>query len=140
MSVKWTTAEKNLIKRYLLWCYKTTKEDLDRIDRRFTQVQVDRYILGKMSFGKTAGDVPVEYSKLFNDFKVYIEKKEADGLSHKFIKSNRKDLLPGYKYLQDRLSAIEKAVQYFLGVRALADFNAQYENEMTRRILESREH
>jgi len=36
---------KTLTKRYLLWCYKTTKEQLDWIDRKFTQIQVDRYTL-----------------------------------------------------------------------------------------------
>ena len=35
----------HLTRRYLTWCYKTTKENLDRIDRYFTQDTVDQFLL-----------------------------------------------------------------------------------------------
>jgi len=40
--------QKNLIRSYLVWCYKTTKEDLDKIDRYFTQNHVDNFILSRL--------------------------------------------------------------------------------------------
>lgn len=39
---------KKLKTRYLVWLYKTTKERLDRIDRKFTQLEVDRFILREL--------------------------------------------------------------------------------------------
>ena len=39
---------RNLKKRYLIWLYKTTKEALDRIERKFTQADIDKFILMDM--------------------------------------------------------------------------------------------
>jgi len=44
--------EKNLLRRYLIWCYKTTKEELDKVDRYFTQDVADAYILKCLRSGK----------------------------------------------------------------------------------------
>lgn len=140
MTVKLSQSEKNLIQRYLLWCFKTTRESLDRIERKFTQVQVDRYILRKLEKGSIRDKASQEYLNLINGFKEYIDAKEQEGMKQKYHKSSPDKLNPEYSYLQNRLKAIEKAVIFYLGPRTLANFVSQYENEMTRRILESREH
>ena len=38
----------NLKKRYLIWLYKETKEALDRVDRKFTQIEIDKFILEEL--------------------------------------------------------------------------------------------
>ena len=40
---------KNLKKRYLIWFYKTTKEALDKIERKFTQMEIDKFILKELN-------------------------------------------------------------------------------------------
>jgi hypothetical protein len=140
MAIKLTLSEKNLIKRYLLWCFKTTRESLDRVDRKFTQVQVDRYILESLEKGSKRKNISAEYFALLDGFKDYIHAKEKDGIALKFSKSKPDQLNAEYLYLQNRIKGIERAVVYFLGSRVLSEFILQYESEMTRRILESREH
>ena len=67
-----TQKERNLIKRYLVWCYKTTKEELDKIDRYFTQLIADEFILkqlkGTKNYRSSAGRK--EYKGLVGQFKV----------------------------------------------------------------------
>lgn len=65
--VKISYSQENLIRSYLIWCYKTTKEDLDRIDRYFTQVLVDRRLLDILLKGKNES---IEISKVLS--KVHI--------------------------------------------------------------------
>lgn len=127
--------QKNLIKRYLMWCYKTTKEELDRIDRKFTQREVDYYILKKLS----QKDRQAVGKKYLQDFKRYIDEKEKDAGRLKFSDKNRRHLQPNYVYLKKRLSAVEKAIVAFLGHKELLTIRFLYETEMTRRILEARE-
>lgn len=129
--------EKDLIRRYLLWCYKSTKESLDRIDRKFTQVAVDRLILKHL---KKQSNPDEEYTKKVQEFDKYLLNKEQEGLDQKFSDVDRGSLRPDYLYLQNRLGAVEKAIAHFLGVRALSKIKLQYEQEMTRRILESKDH
>ena len=135
---KLKTREKALIRRYLVWCYKTTKENLDRIDRKFTQSTVDRYILGRLDGIKAAarGD----YDKFVDDFRVYIDNKEKEGFQQKFMDGKKNSLNSQYLYLYNRLTAIEAATRHFLGPRELAQTDFLYEQEMTRRILEPKEH
>ena len=130
---------KTLTKRYLLWCYKTTKEQLDWIDRKFTQIQVDRYVLKCLLKSKDLKS-SVPYSKKVDEFVSYVEAKEKRGLKEKFLDTKSKKLKPEYIYLRNRLSALEKAIVHFCGAKALKEIDALYESEMTRRILESRDH
>ena len=39
--------EKNLRIRYLTWLYKITKEAFDRYERKFTQIDIDGFVLRK---------------------------------------------------------------------------------------------
>lgn len=127
---KLTPNEKNLIRRYLVWCYKSTKEELDRIDRKFTQLKVDDFILLKLSSKPGAERKALEGS--IAEFKEYISKKQESASAEKST--------PKHVYLQNRLSAVEDAVKYFLGAPELTKIIALYEHEMTVRILQAREH
>ncbi len=136
--LKISSKEKALIQRYLIWCYKTTKESLDRIDRKFTQVRVDRFILGQLEGYQRQGGPDTR--KWIDDFKTYISNKEREGLEQKFSKGNKTIVDAQYAYLISRLNAIELAIRHFLGPRMLSKIESLYEQEMTRRILESKEH
>jgi len=130
---------KNLKFRYLLWLYKTTKEDFDRIERKLTQVGIDKKILRDMGENFNSRDLKKknEARKLLKDFKEYINKKEKDGRELKF--EGRK-LKPEYYHLSLKLEAIEKSIVEELGHRGLKEIKALYEHEMMRRIIESQEH
>lgn len=140
--IRLTSNEKRLVKRYLIWCYKTTKEELDRIDRKFTQLKVDTLILDGHHQG--VADLPAElrqdYSKLINDFKTYIQKKQEEAANSRLLESGGKPLAAQHAFLVNRFAAIQRAISYFLGVRELKSIEALYEEEMTERILTSREH
>ena len=134
--------QKELTRRYLVWCYKTTKEDLDWIDRKFTQLEADRNILKELS--KAAKTVcPSEkkaYLKKIDEFKSYMANKQQRGIKEKFLGPDKKELQPQYVYLQNRLKAIEKTIISFFGLKDFKAVRNLYEREMTRRILEAREH
>lgn len=129
-----------LVRRYLIWCFKTTKESLDRIDRKFTQVKVDLYILNKIKEIRVKTLLNPEYQKLVEDFQIYVDGKKKDGIKQKFIDTKGKELNSQYYYLKNRLIGVEHAIKHFLGPRELASINRMYEQEMTRRILESKDH
>ena len=134
---QWTQKEKHLLRRYLLWSYKTTKESLDRIDRYFTQLHVDHFIFKELK--KVQSSHPA-YLNLVNNFDKYRQEKEKNVLPKKFLDASKKTLEPNYQYLKERFSAIEKAIGHFLGEGELKKISALYEEEMTRRILEEKEH
>ena len=142
MKQKITPEEKALIRRYLVWCYKTTKEELDRIDRKFTQLAVDYHILRKLSATKVhlSADDKELYDRQFNDFKEYIRNKGKESTLLKFSDPQQKSIHPEYLYLKNRLAAIEVATGFFLGKQELRLTKADYEAEMTKRIWEAREH
>lgn len=139
---KLTVNEKNLVRRYLIWCYKTTKESLDRIDRYFTQLKVDHFVLDQLSRSPEMADTVMgsEYLKKVREFQKYIEDKSARVFPQKFADIKKRSLQPDYWYLKSRMAAVEKAIVYFLGKGEMRKIQALYEEEMTRRILESKEH
>lgn len=124
---------KNLKKRYLIWFYKTTKEALDKIERKFTQADIDRFILKELK--KT--DKEKAAGSFIAQFEEYIQKKGEEGLNLKF---ENKKLKAHYLFLVLKLQAIEKAIAKELGKSALAEIKLLYEIEMTERILRSTEH
>jgi len=124
---------KNLKKRYLVWFYKAAKEALDKIERKFTQVDIDRIILKELKKGNKDGSMEVSLRK----FEEYIRKKEEDGLS---LKYENKKLKPHYIFLVKKLEAIEKVISTEFGKDALDEIKLLYEMEMTERILRSTEH
>lgn len=124
---------KNLKRRYLIWLYKTTKEDWDKVERKFTQLDIDRAILEELnkldSDKRTKGFIEV--------FANYIRNKEKKGLDLKYEGGKLK---PAYHFLGLKLKAIEKVIAEELGKKALKEIKSLYEKEMTERILKSREH
>lgn len=134
-----TKREQELIKRYLVWCYKTTKEDLDRIDRYFTQNMVDQILLKELKKSKSIKK-NAEYEKLVKKFDGYMDVKLAKALDQKFVDKSHKALAAEYEYLQNRFKGIEKSICYFLGKKELSNICDLYEEEMTLRIFEAREH
>ncbi len=132
--------EINLIRRYLTWCYKTTKEDLDRIDRYYTQDRADQFILDQLMKDPKFFKEDDAYQSLVRDFEKYMVTKKENVDKKKFKNIEKKVLDPNYKYLSNRFQAIEKAIQHFLGQKELAKITDLYEQEMTKRILEAKEH
>jgi hypothetical protein len=130
---------KNLKFRYLLWLYKTTKEEFDRIERKFTQVDIDKKIMRHMgeNFNSRNLKRKNETRKLLKGFKEYINKKEKDGRELKF--EGRK-LQPEYYHLSLKLEAIEKTIIEELGHKGLGEIKALYEQEMRRRIIVAQDH
>ena len=121
----------------MLWCYKTTREDLDRIDRYFTQAFVDRRLLDILLNSKEPG---AAYKKKIADFQVYMDAKEQSAMNKKYLNLQKKTLQPEYWYLENRLAAITQVIVEFLGRKELKTIQAAYEKEMTRRILEATDH
>ena len=130
-----TRNENFMTRRYLVWCYKTTKESLDRIDRKFTQLVVDGFILDELK----KENASQECLGQFNEFNLYIHSKREDAFKQKYTDASSKTLTDDYNYLTLRFGAIEKAIIRFLGKAALAEIESLYEKEMTGRILEARE-
>ncbi|MFH1199067.1 MAG: hypothetical protein V1650_02760 [Candidatus Omnitrophota bacterium] len=124
---------KNLKRRYLVWFYKTAKEAYDKLERKFTQSEIDRFILQDLEKADKFGRV----KSFVDDFRAYIQKKEENGLSLKF---DGKNLKSDYEFLVLRLKAVEKAIVKELGKNGLEEIKALYEKEMIERILKSMEH
>jgi hypothetical protein len=128
-----------LTKRYLIWCYKTTKEDLDRIDRYYTQLKIDQFVLDQL-VGEKIYRSDDEYQKLVKNFEEYMFKKKDNVDAKKFRDITKNILDPNYIYLQKRFVALEEAIKKFLGESELKKIETSYEEEMTRRIWEARDH
>jgi hypothetical protein len=122
----------NLKKRYLVWLYKTTKEAWDKIERKFTQLESDKFILQELKKNNKSKKA----AKFIAEFEAYILNKEMDGLS---LKYEGKELKPEYYFLDLKLAAVEKAVIKELGKKGLAEIKSLYEKEMLERILKSTE-
>jgi hypothetical protein len=123
---------KNLKKRYLVWLYKNTKEALDRIERKFTQLEIDNFILRELK----KEDRTERAQKFILEFKAYIQSKEKDG---KMLKYEGKVLKTDYYFLVIKLKAIEKAIAKEVGKVALRKIKELYEEEMLKRIMEERQ-
>ena len=122
----------NLKKRYLIWLYKTTKEALDKIERKFTQLEIDRFILKELK----RTDKEKKLAKFIDEFEGYIQNKEKDGLN---LKYDGKQLRADYQFLVLKLKAIEKVIVQELGNKALNGINALYEQAMIERIMQERQ-
>jgi len=135
-------AHKDLIRRYLLWFFKTTKESFERIERKTTQLMVDEYVLKciKTAAHKARVRGRGEYDVLVKEFETYISTKQADEKKLKYLNGNEKSLHPQYVFLRNRLEAIESAIRHFLGEKELRSMRALYEKEFTDRILHARDH
>ena len=121
----------NLKKRYLIWLFKETKEALDRVDRKFTQIDIDKFILGELQKGTVAE------KKYLDEFITYVNNKEQDCQK---IKSGDRYLNSEHQFLSLKLQAIEKSIVNELGAEGLEEIKNLYHQEMVDRILRSTEH
>ena len=124
--------DRNLKKRYLVWLYKETKEALDRVDRKFTQIDIDKFIREELRKEE------LKDRKFFEDFNTYVNNKEKDCET---LKSREgKYLNPEHQFLFLKLKAVEKTIVKELGAEGLEDIKNLYHQEMVDRILRSTEH
>ncbi len=129
----------NLKKRYLIWLYKTTKEAFDRYERKFTQLEIDEFLLKEIEKELKESCLRLEKSdleKFVNDLQEYIAKKEDDCLK---LKYKNKRINPEFIFLDVKLQAIEKTILKELGKTTLVEIKNLYEKEMTERILRKTE-
>src|SRR5690242_17430480 len=131
-------SHKNLIRRYLIWAYKTTQESFERIERKTTQLIVDTHLLKTLN--KTSKGLGKDYEVHIEEFKRYMANKRQDELKQKFADADGKVFHSQYLYLKNRVVAIEEAIKHFLGAAELKKIQAMYEEEFTRRILQAKEH
>lgn len=124
----------NLKKRYLVWFYKTAKEALDRVERKFTQVEIDKLLHRYMLIS----DKDKLFRKQVDEFALYWKKKEGEAQGLKYDSDG--GLKPEYAYLEARLEAVERAIRKEFGSVTLQEIKDMYEAEMTQRILKSTEH
>jgi len=124
---------KNLKKRYLIWLYKTTKEALDKTERKFTQLEIDKFILKELN----KLDKSSKVRQFIADFAAYVQNKEKEALS---LKYENKELKPDYCFLVLKLKAVENAIIKEFDKGTLKEIKSLYEKEMTERILKSTEH
>lgn len=131
---------RNLRKRYLIWLYKTTKEEFDKYERKFTQTDIDKDLLMEMENQLLGVYLPHEKAnleKFVNQYREYISGKEKDCLE---LKYQGKKTNPEFIFLDVKLNAVEKLIVKELGRRGLERTKALYELEMAERILRSAEH
>ena len=128
-----------LKKRYLLWLYKTTKEAFDRYERKFTQLEIDKFILEEVSRECRQAYLSDEREAIGEQaeaMRVYVAEKENACLK---LKYRGKKINPEYLFLDIKLQALEKAIVKELGNEELRRIKNLYEQEMSERILHSRE-
>jgi hypothetical protein len=126
----------SLHKRYLFWLYKMTREESDKTDRKFTQLDVDKEIqklLGDKVRGLGAA-FEKNLSPFLKEWKKYVFQKESDAQKLKFTEDGLMD--PGYLFLRLKLEAIEQVTKARFGRKALAEFKKLYEEISLKRILE----
>jgi uncharacterized protein YdiU (UPF0061 family) len=131
--------EKNLTIRYLTWLYKITKESFDRYERKFTQLEIDEYVLKEIEKELKSAYLPGEKAsleKFVNDFRSYIAAKEESCLK---LKYKEKKVNPEFLFLDVKLNAIEKAIEKELGKKGLQQIKEAYQREMLRRIIEEKQ-
>ncbi len=131
---------KNLKARYLIWLYKTAKEELDRVDRKFTQQEIDNFLLKELKdrLKSLTASQKKSYEKHLKAFSDYILTKETAAQKAKFGEKGFPN--PEYQFLRIKLLAIEKSIKKFLGESALNKIKLLYHQEMIRRILKERQH
>lgn len=130
---------KNLKARYLTWLYKNTKEAFDRYERKFTQLEIDEFILREMENELKGSYLPHEkkaLEKFINDCRNYVDKKEEECVK---LKYKGKKMNPEFIFLDVKLDAVEKGIIKELGKDALTKIKQAYEEEMLRRIMQHRQ-
>lgn len=132
-----TKEQRSLKKRYLFWLYKAVKEPLDKIDRKFTQLEIDKKLLKELNSVKAPQDKS-GWDKLIGELRVYIDNKEKDAISLKYY-DQQKNLKIDYLFLKAKLRAIEQLILDEFGKKQLQSMKLLYEEEMIKRIIQERQ-
>jgi hypothetical protein len=122
-------AHKSLMKRYLFWLFKTTRDELDKIDRKFTQLEVDRS-MQKVFLKKKGGAL----TPFIDEWGRYMAGKEADAKKLKFDDAG--GVLASYSFLRLKLKAIESVADRRFGPRLMRQFEKIYEDAAMKNILQ----
>jgi hypothetical protein len=127
---------RSLHKRYLLWLYKTTKDELDKIERKFTQLDIDRRVekILKVKAASLPKGAKKDLEPFLAEWKEYIFQKESEAQKLKFNEDG--SFAADYLFLRLKLGAVEEVVLARLGKKELAQFRAIYEEASVKRILE----
>jgi len=124
--------------RYLLWLYKTTREQTERIERKFTQLDIDKKILERLEAQQGTEDAASVQGHI-QEWRCYIAQKHKDGIAAVYTKEDgprRGD----YLFLKYKLQAIEESIQELFGAKELKRMKQMFDDEMVKRILGEREH
>lgn len=126
----------SLMKRYLFWLYKTTRDELDKIDRKFTQLEIDNEIFKKLK--KTVKPLKPEVTQgldvFLRQWQEYIFGKDSDAQKLKFKEDGQMD--HAYLFLRLKLQAIEEIICKRFGKKELVLYKRLYEDAAMKRITE----
>ena len=126
----------SLQKRYLFWLYKTTKDELDRIDRKFTQLDIDREML---DIFRHQADIAPDVVRggldaLAREWKEYVAGKEADARKLRFDDEGR--VLASYYFLHLKLKGTLAIARRRFGANMFRYFKRLYEEASMRLIAQ----
>ncbi len=126
----------SLYKRYLFWLYKTIREDVDRIDRKFTQLVLDEQIAALLERDMAPLDKELRQGvgPFIEEWKTYIAQKADDARKLKFSESGF--LKFEYVFLRLKLRAVEQLIVKRLGRRHLNEFRRRLEEAAMQGILQ----
>lgn len=125
-----------LSRRYLLWFYKATKDEVDKIERKFTQLEMDREIeklLEKEAklLGAATSQGVAPHLKAWRE---YVFEKESEAQKLKFSDDGR--IQPEYLFLHLKLKAVERVTTARFGRKTLCEFKKICETAAVKRIAE----
>ena len=126
----------SLTQRYLFWLYKTTREQTDKIDRKFTQLEVDKEIqkiLEKRIYSLKKGSQK-SLKPFLKEWKEYIFAKQSDAQKLKFNEEG--GFSDEYLFLHLKLAAITEIIKDRFGLAALKKFKALCAERAFKAILE----
>lgn len=127
--------QNSLSKRYLLWLYKMTRDEADKIERKFTQLDIDREVekFLKKKTGGLKSSLKAGMSPFMEEWKEYIFAKESDAQKLKFTEEGQPD--PKYIFLRLKLEAIESVMKASFGATFFKEARKLYEDSCIQRIL-----
>lgn len=123
----------SLYKRYLFWLYKNTREECDRIDRKFTQLDIDEEISSFLGSAFIGEKEMRQIGPFVLEWKDYISRKKADADKLKFSEDG--DVNPAYVFMRLKLKAVEASVLKHFGRRGMEEFRRLFEESSMQRIM-----
>ncbi|MFH1691314.1 MAG: hypothetical protein ABIC68_01900 [Candidatus Omnitrophota bacterium] len=126
----------SLEKRYLFWLYKTIRDELDKIDRKFTQLDIDNEIYKKLkkSVKRLKPDASDGLHTFLQEWQEYIFGKDSDAQKLKFKEDGQMN--SAYLFLRLKLQAVEEIVCGRFGKKELSSYKRFYEDAAMKRITE----